>query len=137
MIGSVLTDSVGDIIDYRIYGDGNSVRYMWAKDRSAAPFNIITSGGSQTWADLDLSGVVPVNSYEVGMVAEQTGSPTLYLRERDGSAGIDQPVGTVKVKNNDADSPWMGVDENRKIQYMNSSSGGAAKVNVTGYRIFR
>lgn len=138
-IGDVLTDSGGAIQDYRIYGNGNEIFYIWSQSRIGAPFRVKSSGASTTWSDIDLSGVVPITAHKVKLVTTNQNSPTAYLRESDvdGGGGIDQPFGSVRISGSDTDNPEMGVDTDREVQYMMSSSGGALHVDAVGYEVHR
>lgn len=136
-VGNVKTDSSGDITDYRIYGDGGELYYIWSQDRSVSPFRVKSGGSSTSFADISLSGVIPLEAHWIKLVVNNTNSPTLYMIERDDNGGIDQPYGSVRIGGNQTENPEMGVDDNRKIQYVLNSSGGSVYIDIVGYKIDR
>ena len=136
-IGSALTFSTGDIIDFRIYDDGSDITYVWAQDRTELPFRVKSNGSATVFTDIVTSGAAPSRAHELRLVINNVASPAVFIRERDSVGGIDQYEGTIRVNGDQSDNPFIGVDSERKFQYCMSSSGGSVYIDVVGYKVHR
>lgn len=127
-IASICVDDLGEVMPFGVVGSADSIEYVFSRDRTEPPFRVADSLASETFAEVELSAVVPPTaSHWIGIATAET-AVDVSLKPN----GEDQPYGTQTVQGSTSAAVRL-PNPDQKVRYRCASQGGSFTCDVVGY----